>query len=341
MRSKAESLVNRDEEESDDKYGQRLRKTYPLGDLFIDTTTSRDAVKKMLERFVDLIFGHVWTSPSVDEQGMALAYMARLRSASPARQVGAALTTERGAVLSIGTNEAAMAGGGQYWEGDIPDGRDHAMYRTDRSDVMRRNVLIDLLKILDRLRPATEGQKDLESLAIESSGHSIPPELRKALLFNTIDFQRNVHAEAAALLASKDLPIPDGATLYVTTFPCHECARHIVIAGVKKVRYIEPYPKSLVNELYGDSIGVEDATNPNTVHFLPFSGISPTVYTMLFTAATDSRKSDSGDLTVWKKKDQLPRFSPSYSWRASEAAEKDVLDEFNKRVKAKGWISGS
>lgn len=109
MPPEAEALINRDENENNDKYGQRLRKTFPLGDIFVDAS-SQEQVRKVLDRFVRLIFGDMWLTPTVDEQGMAIAYLARIRSASPARQVGAALTTDRGDVLSIGTNEAAKAG---------------------------------------------------------------------------------------------------------------------------------------------------------------------------------------------------------------------------------------
>ncbi len=34
----------------------------------------------------------------------------------------------------------------------------------------------------------------------------------------------------------------DGTILYTTTFPCSQCARQIVYAGIKEVVYVEPYP---------------------------------------------------------------------------------------------------
>jgi deoxycytidylate deaminase len=65
----------------------------------------------------------------------------------------------------------------------------------------------------------------------------------------------------------------------VTTFPCHECARHIVISGIKSVESIEPYPKSLVAELFRDSISVDvDEQGDQRIEFVPFVGIAPTVY---------------------------------------------------------------
>ncbi|MDN3612645.1 hypothetical protein QWZ16_23945 [Vibrio ostreicida] len=29
----------------------------------------------------------------------------------------------------------------------------------------------------------------------------------------------------------------------VRLFPCHNCAKHIVASGIKRVVYVEPYPK--------------------------------------------------------------------------------------------------
>ena len=33
----------------------------------------------------------------------------------------------------------------------------------------------------------------------------------------------------------------DGATLYVTISPCHECAKIIIQSGIKRVVYLEDY----------------------------------------------------------------------------------------------------
>src|SRR5579871_385409 len=66
-----------------------------------------------------------------------------------------------------------------------------------------------------------------------------------AQLLNVIEYGRCVHAEMAAIVdaARRGVAIA-GCTLYTTTFPCHECARHIVAASIRQVVYIDPYPKS-------------------------------------------------------------------------------------------------
>lgn len=50
-----------------------------------------------------------------------------------------------------------------------------------------------------------------------------------------------------------------GNQMFSTTFPCHNCARHIVGAGVREVVYREPYEKSLAGALHPDAIAVDPA----------------------------------------------------------------------------------
>lgn len=47
-----------------------------------------------------------------------------------------------------------------------------------------------------------------------------------------------MHAEANALL-NKNLSNVAGASIYVTMFPCNECAKLLVQAGIKEVVYFE------------------------------------------------------------------------------------------------------
>jgi deoxycytidylate deaminase len=69
------------------------------------------------------------------------------------------------------------------------------------------------------------------------------------------EFGRPVHAEMEAILSCARIGIsPKMGTLYCTTFPCHNCAKHIVAAGIKRVVYVEPYPKSKAEKLHSDSL---------------------------------------------------------------------------------------
>jgi len=70
-----------------------------------------------------------------------------------------------------------------------------------------------------------------------------------------LEFSRSLHAEMDALLAAgrNGTSVRD-AELFSTTFPCHECAKLILGAGISRVVYIEPYPKSQVAQMYKHEI---------------------------------------------------------------------------------------
>jgi cytidine deaminase len=104
----------------------------------------------------------------------------------------------------------------------------------DISDELRQNVFID---ILQRLQNVKWLKKEFEQKQIKKLVQEIiigkHPELKRSYIMNIIEFGRTVHAEMAALIDALRRGVNiKGSTLYVTTFPCHECARHIVAAGI-------------------------------------------------------------------------------------------------------------
>src|SRR5260370_6706533 len=123
--------------------------------------------------------------------------------------------------------------------------------------------------------------------ALNRTSPAIP---KSAQIRNLIEFGRAVHAEMAALIdAARRGVSVSGCTMYVTTFPCHLCARHIVAAGIRRLVYIEPYAKSRTADLYPDSIAIEQAPC-DKVQFEPFVGIAPRQYMKLF--SMEPRMSD-------------------------------------------------
>ena len=104
---------------------------------------------------------------------------------------------------------------------------------------------------------------------------------------NLLEFSRSIHAEMDAITTAARLGrgATKGADLYCTTYPCHNCARHIVAAGIKNVYYIEPYEKSLAYKLHDDSIdsGLDESSNrKDKLKILPFEGVAPRKYMQLF-----------------------------------------------------------
>ena len=108
------------------------------------------------------------------------------------------------------------------------------------------------------------------------------------------------------------------AVLYVTTFPCHNCTKHIIAAGFQKVFYIEPYAKSKALQLHRDAISFqvsEKNTPPSCeekkIPFLSFIGIGPRRYLDLFSLTLGTgykieRKAE-GKKILWRRATAPPR----------------------------------
>ena len=310
-----ERLIARDEGEQANPYGQDLGDTFHRADVFVDATNPGSEV----QRFVDLLFGHPFRTPTAAELAMFLAFGSAMRSAAR-RQVGAAIATADGEVVALGTNEVARAFGGQYWEDDENDGRDHCR-PTNVTDDLMSGILRDLLARL-RKRGWLDGARseaDLDALVKLAQDElrkpcadapDDPPSLQEeASVYGLMEFIRPVHAEMAAIssAARRGAGI-NNCVIYSTTFPCHECARHIVAAGLQKVVFIEPYPKSRVAVMFDDSI-IVDGTDGKRVPFVPYIGVAPGMYLQVFRAPR--RKNEDGSLVDWDavRGEQMPRIA--------------------------------
>jgi cytidine deaminase len=186
------------------------------------------------------------------------------------------------------------------WGEDItslnPDRRDYTL-GYDTSAVMKRTMLREVITSLRKGKWLTQEKEDLtdDELISDLLSDDSDASLKDARITNVIEFGRIVHAEMSALMdAARRGTAVKGLTLYCTTFPCHMCARHIIAAGVRRVIYIEPYPKSLAKELYQSEILVDDelSTGLRGVRFEPFVGVAPRRYAEWFTMG--KRKDDYG-----------------------------------------------
>ncbi len=308
---KAVELMKRDKN-SGLPNGQQVSKTFPLADFFVDSD-KQDSTKRSfngkieyrlverffrgttqheIDRFVALLFGDTFRTPTREEYCMFHAHAAALRSADLGRQVGAAIATIAGDIVAVGTNEVPKAGGGQYWDGDPDDHRDFKQGH-DANDVRKRRIFDDILLRLSTSGHLVMNEEQMAKLSSEIFSPFPPKDFKEAEFLDVIGFYRAVHAETAALLdASRRGVSTKDATMYVTTFPCHECARHIVAAGIGRVLYIEPYPKSLASEHYPDSICV-DAAEADKINFESFVGVAPRQYIPLFTKTKRKRENSA------------------------------------------------
>lgn len=283
FRGDAEFICQRDEDEIDEPHGQRVAKIFHDADFIISLDSERPSVKEQVTRFCNLIFSSNAISPTKMEYGLFLAKAAALRALDLSRQVGAAIFSDKGEIIALGSNEVPKAGGGTYWCDDKCEDRD---YRRgfDSNDARKKQILAEIISSLDPLKDVND--------AFEQ------PCFRDSQLMDALEYGRVVHAEMSAICdAARTGRSTKGATLYCTTFPCHMCAKHIIDCGIMNVVFLEPYPKSLASELHNDSLLIEGADRGKyaefpCVYFQHFFGITPRRYRELF--ERKKRKDEGG-----------------------------------------------
>jgi deoxycytidylate deaminase len=337
----AEQIIRRDEEEEEKgiEYGQDMRNTFPLADFFVDVL-DKAAAKIELTRYVELLMGNVLIAPTRDESAMFHAYSASLRSLALGRQVGAAIANPSGDIVAVGTNDVPSPAGGLFWTPDKSDHRDVAE-GLDSNDETKRFLVKDFLKRTWKstweitAKAAGVESKLPEDFNIEQHLDSLVKDSKRLLkgsrITSLIEFGRPVHAEMDAITTcARDGRPVKGLRLYSTTFPCHECTRHIIASGIESVIFIEPYAKSMALQLFGYAISL--TREKDKIPFEPFVGIAPTSYADLFFLGTKDRKRD-GKVLHFRYEDAAPRKQePYYSYipRESEAvASLSISEESN------------
>lgn len=289
----AKKLILRDEDEGAG-HGQHTRDSFHLADFFLSQDGRDDKLNNDIKRAFDLLFGNPFITPTFDEFAMYMAFSSALRSADLSRQVGAVLAKNY-AIMSTGANDVPKFGGGLYWPEfneakgsyeDFPNGRDYV--RGYDSNAKQKNQIIE--DILGKLPKNSQGK--------------VKKVLQDSLIQDITEYGRVVHAEMEAILACARTQIStQDANIYCTTFPCHNCAKHIIASGIKRVVYIEPYPKSKAYEFHSESIS-SDLNDSEKVLFEPFIGIGPRVYFNLFSLVNGygrkiKRKDRNGDVLKW------------------------------------------
>lgn len=109
-----------------------------------------------------------------------------------------------------------------------------------------------------------------------------------------VEFSRSIHAEMDALLTAARIGAStEDSTIYVTAYPCHNCARHLVASGVRAVRFLEPYDKSLAVTLHWDSIENE-GDGKRKMSISSYTGVGPRVYEKYFLKKGEIKNSRTG-----------------------------------------------
>lgn len=317
----ASQLIEQDMSEDEDDYGQHTRDSFHLADVVIDGI-NKDKMRSNIERFINALFGLNEIAPTKAEFGMNAAHSASLRSSDLSRQVGAAILTANGEVLTQGCNEVPKAFGGTYWDGEQPDFRDIKVGK-DSNDILKVDVLTNLVEVMkahgllsDKVAKSGSPMQIVKFLIGREDGPEAFKEARGALkntkIMDLTEYGRVVHAEMNSICDAARVGVPlKLSTLYSTTFPCHNCTKHILAAGIKEVVFLEPYPKSKAKELHQNEIEIEGMSE-NKVNFVPFLGITPARYKLLF---QKSKRKRDGVAVRWQHGGPAPMvdvLSPTY-----------------------------
>lgn len=301
-------LIDLDSDDAEG-HGQEVSEFFHRSDYFVGDTSNADLVKNSIDRFLKMVFNHPYITPTFAEYAMHLAYVSSTKSSDMSRQVGSVIAVGD-SVVSLGANDVPKSGGGTYWPtiaqngyiSDYSGGRDYTNGLEANRAEINKIVECVYLKIKEKV-------PDLDISVTEDA-------LKAAGVTSLTEFGRMLHAEMDSLLdCSRRGIITKGASMYVTTFPCHNCAKHIVGAGISEVIFIEPYQKSKALDLHPDSIcNLEDSfPEEGKVLFRPFVGLGPRYYMSLFSMSISrgvekKRKHDDKVSTKdFVKKEATPR----------------------------------
>ena len=277
--SSIKNFFERDQGEKE-SFGQATRKVFTRSDFFVCNDKSLDDVRESVQRFLRLCFNIGVNTPTKAEAAMYKANAVAGNSACLSRQVGAAIVSQKGEFIGVGWNDVPKFGGGLYDEdGRVESGIDNRCYRWKgaglcHNEDTRHNILDQIADMLSKSEFVKARTKLLD----------IRNYLSDTPIDALIEFSRSIHAEMEAILSvgreGKHSLV--GSTLYTNTYPCHNCARHIVASGIKKVVYIEPYLKSHAVKLHSDAITEDPQEKEGKVFFQQFDGVAPQNYLKFF-----------------------------------------------------------
>jgi len=342
--------IDSDQKQIDEQVGdsgQQVRKLAAEADYYIVNNETRADLHRTAYRAIGQIIGLGINQPSTDEKSMHVAFSSANQSACLSRQVGAAIFSKEGNILSIGHNDVPKAKGGLYSIEDenhdyrcLNVGEKRCINDTNKEERFKNltNQITESLRgyLSDKALPDKAREDLLDQLREFPSGEIttlILDAVKKSEFKDATEYCRAVHAEMDALLSlcRNQNGSTIGATVYVTTQPCHNCVKHLITAGVEKVIYIEPYPKSLMEELHSDAINLNPQHREVSqwkISFIPYHGIAPRRYHDIFDMS-NKRKDNEGKLCYMSKQELAftPRFSSRVAKRTRLVQNNDTYED--------------
>ena len=202
-----------------------------------------------LTRYVCLMQHPGLVTPTREERCMQVAFAAKINSGCISRQVGAAVTDEEGAIMSVGWNDVPR---GQVPcllrdRADLIGGKDQDAFSTyERKDADFTSHFRKLY--LFENKPALKG-RSMQFCFREAYN-------KKTGEKNQVH-TRSLHAEENAFLqlAKFGVRLPRNSVLYTSASPCELCSKKAFQLGIGKIYYIDPYPGISASHTLGVGIG--------------------------------------------------------------------------------------
>jgi len=229
-----------------------------------DTSKIERKLKIIAEDFVPLMIGKEkeehCRGPNTDEIQIAAAYAQSHSSTCLKRHVGAVITVSRGEQefpISMGYNENPPS------------------VRTCKSEsaCYKDEDMVSKLRARGRKiycpKCGTEHTELNEPWNCTSCGTNLKAWFHPN---RNMELCTAIHAEERAILSLGDRSA-NGGTLYVTTFPCFQCARLILDAGIENIVYVEAYPVK-ETEVFLKSNGIKEIR--------PFTGFTARAFFRVF-----------------------------------------------------------
>ncbi len=276
----AKYLLHKDQAETHPdlkEYGQNLFRCYSIANYFI---YQNKKLSQQIMRFINILFNDPFAEPTYEEYFMFCAQATAYRSLDLDRQVGAVIVNAEHELIATGFNDVSKVGGGHFAH------HAHPMYETpDQTDERDFKQEYDYNHVyLDQI-----AYKIAQKLHLQPNEQTL---LREEISGIT-EFKRSTHAEMSALLdaSRRGISVRD-CTMYVNTYPCHVCTKHIIASGIKKIVFLHPYTKSKAKEMYKNMLkhGIFAPSEAETsVVFEPFLGVSPNRFMFTFDNDKETR----------------------------------------------------
>jgi deoxycytidylate deaminase len=254
----------RDNEDKDERpHGQQVGKCVGSADYVLvnnldlgSTANQRKGIWDNIKIDIELMSGKTARDPRDEEVHMATAYTTSYLSRCLKRYVGAVIVGLDSMPLSTGFNENP--------QGTQPCVRQWGYCFKD-------NAMDQELEERGSVHCPKCGKKN-QFPADNWNCLGCKEGLRKQL-FPSRNMEKctAIHAEERAIRSLAGRSAKDG-TMYVTTFPCLQCSRYIIDAGIKKVVYVEAYPVKEARKLLSDC----------GITVTPFSGFKARAFNIVF-----------------------------------------------------------